>query len=55
MIVSERQQRLICGLIARQRVGINVHFEDLDEPVRQGLFDIMKQYLQFPEGTSEQS
>jgi len=45
--------RLICGLIARQRVGINVHFEDLDEPARQGLFDIMKQYLQFPEGTSE--
>ena len=35
--------RLIYGLIARQRVGINVHFEDLDEPVRQGLFDIMKQ------------
>ena len=42
--------RLICGLIARQRVGINVHFEDLDEPARQGLFNIMKQYLQFPEG-----
>ena len=45
--------RLICGLIARQRVGINVHFEDLDEDTRQGLFDIMKQYFQFPEGTSE--
>ena len=45
--------RLICGLIARQRVGINVHFEDLDEPARQGLFDTMKQYLQFPEGTFE--
>ena len=45
--------RLICGLIARQRVGINVHFEDLDEPARQGLFDIMKQYLQFSEGISE--
>jgi len=26
--------RLICGLIARQRVGINVHFEDFDEPAR---------------------
>ena len=26
--------RLIYGLIARQRVGINVHFEDLDEPAR---------------------
>ena len=48
-----KRWRLICGLIARQRVGINVHFEDLDEPARQGLFDIMKQYLQFPEDTSE--
>ena len=45
--------RLICGLIAWQRVGINVHYEDLDEPAQQGLFDIMKQYLQFSEGTSE--
>ena len=45
--------RLICGLIAWQRAGINVHFENLAEPARQGLFDIMKQYLQFSEGTSE--
>ena len=30
--------RLICGLIARKRVGINVHFEDLDEAARLGLF-----------------
>ena len=37
--------RLICGLIARQRVGINVNFEDLDEAVRQGLFDIIKAIL----------
>jgi len=29
-----KRWRLICGLIARQRVGINVHFEDLDEPAR---------------------
>ena len=48
-----KRWRLICGLITRERVGINVHFEDLDEPARQGLFDIMKQYLQFPKGTSE--
>ena len=33
-----KRWRLICGLIARQRVGINVHFEDLDEPAWQGLF-----------------
>ena len=26
--------RLICGLIARQRVEINVHFEDLEEPAQ---------------------
>jgi len=45
--------QLICGLIARQRIGINVHFENLDEPAWQGLFDIMKQYLQFSESTSE--
>jgi len=37
-----KRWRLIYGLIARQRVGINVHFEDLDEAARQGLFDIMK-------------
>ena len=40
-----KRWRLIYGLIAWQRVGINVHFEDLDEPARQGLFDTMKQYL----------
>ena len=45
--------RLICGLIARQRVGINVKFEDVDEPARQGWFEIMKEYLEFPEGTTE--
>ncbi|RLN09542.1 hypothetical protein C2845_PM11G04500 [Panicum miliaceum] len=45
--------RLICGLIARQRVGINVNFEDVDEPARQGLFETMKEYLEFPKGTSE--
>ena len=43
-----KRWRLICGLITWQRVGINVHFENLDEPERQDLFDIMKQYLQFP-------
>ena len=48
-----KRWRLICGLFARQRVGINVHFVDLDEPARQGLFDIMKQYFQFPEGISK--
>ena len=37
---------LICGLITRQRVGINVHFENLDEPVRQGLFDIRAESCQ---------
>ncbi|RLN33486.1 hypothetical protein C2845_PM03G30140 [Panicum miliaceum] len=45
--------RLICGLIARQRVGINVKFEDVDQPTRQGLFEIMKEYLEFLEGTFE--
>ncbi|RLN32980.1 hypothetical protein C2845_PM03G23760 [Panicum miliaceum] len=45
--------RLICGLITRQRVGINVNFEDVDEPARQGLFETMKEYLEFPEGTSK--
>ncbi|RLN40628.1 hypothetical protein C2845_PM01G48040 [Panicum miliaceum] len=45
--------RLIYGLIARQRVGINVNFEDVDEPARQGLFETMNEYLEFPEGTSE--
>ena len=45
--------RLICGLIARQRVGINVKFEDVNEPVRLSLFKIMKEYLEFPKGTSE--
>ena len=45
--------RLICGLITRQKVGINVKFEDVDEPARQGLFEIMKEYLEFLEGTSE--
>jgi len=49
-----KRYQLICGLIARQRIGINVHFEDLYEPAQQGLFDIMKQYLQFLEGTSEE-
>jgi len=48
-----KRWRLICGLIARQRVGINVKFEDLDDPARQGLFETMKQYLELPEGTSE--
>ena len=32
-----KRWRLISGLIARQRVGINIHFENLDEPTRQGL------------------
>ena len=27
-----KRWRLICGLIARQRVGINIHYEDLEEP-----------------------
>ncbi|RLN34372.1 hypothetical protein C2845_PM03G26130 [Panicum miliaceum] len=36
-----KRWRLICGLIARQRVGIN------------GLFEIMKEYLEFLEGTFE--
>ena len=45
--------RLICGLITRQRVGINVKFEGVDEPTRQGLFEIKKEYLEFLEGTSE--
>ena len=45
--------RLICGLIPWQRVGINVKFEDLDDPTRMGLFEILKQFLEFPEGTSE--
>ncbi|RLN11300.1 hypothetical protein C2845_PM09G17730 [Panicum miliaceum] len=45
--------RLIYGLIARQRVGINVKFENVDQPMRQGLFEIMKEYLEFPDGTSE--
>ncbi|RLN29337.1 hypothetical protein C2845_PM05G22600 [Panicum miliaceum] len=48
-----KRWRLICGLITRQRVGINVNFEDVDEPARQGLFETMKEYLEFPEGTSE--
>ncbi|RLN29727.1 hypothetical protein C2845_PM05G21350 [Panicum miliaceum] len=48
-----KRWRLICGLIARQRVGINVKFEDMDQPTRQGLFKIMKKYLEFPEGTFE--
>ncbi|RLM75309.1 hypothetical protein C2845_PM15G03360 [Panicum miliaceum] len=34
-------------------VGINVNFEDVDEPAQQGLFKTMKGYLEFPEGTSE--
>ena len=48
-----KRWRLICGLIARQRVRINVKFEDLDDPMRQGLFETLKQFLEFPEGTSE--
>ena len=48
-----KRWRLICGLIARQRVGINVKFGDLDDPTRQGLFETLKQFLEFPEGTSE--
>ena len=32
-----KRWRLFSGLIARQRVGINIHFENLDEPARQGL------------------
>ncbi|RLN05276.1 hypothetical protein C2845_PM13G09090 [Panicum miliaceum] len=45
--------RLICGLITQQRVGINVKFEDVDQPTQQGLFEVMKEYLVFPKGTSE--
>ncbi|RLN24252.1 hypothetical protein C2845_PM07G09500 [Panicum miliaceum] len=48
-----KRWRLICGLIAQQRVRINVNFEDVDKPTRQGLFETMKEYLEFPEGTSE--
>ena len=48
-----KRWRLTYGLITRQRVGINIHFEDMDEPARWGLFNIMKQYMQFLEGTSE--
>ncbi|RLN28740.1 hypothetical protein C2845_PM05G17910 [Panicum miliaceum] len=48
-----KRWRRIYGLIARQRVGINVNFEDVDELARQGLFETMKGYLEFPEGTSE--
>ncbi|RLN33067.1 hypothetical protein C2845_PM03G26830 [Panicum miliaceum] len=48
-----KRWRLICGLIAQQRVGINVKFEDVDQPMQQGLFEIMNEYLEFHEGTSE--
>ncbi|RLM74815.1 hypothetical protein C2845_PM15G04030 [Panicum miliaceum] len=48
-----KRWRLICGLITRQRVGINVKIEDVDQPTRKGLFEIMKKYLEFPEGTFE--
>lgn len=41
--------RLLCGLIARQRVGINVKFENLDEAARQSLFDALLEYLDYPE------
>ena len=39
---------LVCGLIARERVSINVTVEDLTPETRRDLFTVLEEKLEYP-------
>ena len=43
---------LVCGLIARERVSINVKVEDLTPETRRDLFTILEEKLEYPANLS---
>ena len=43
---------LVCGLIARERVSINVKIEDLTLEMRRDLFTILEENLEYPANLS---
>ena len=43
---------LVCGLIARERVSINVKVEDLTPETRRDLFTILEKKLEYPANLS---